>query len=909
NKSDELLGEFATISRDGLYCSYVINGPEDYTIVRSTKNNWKHKLPGKQVGFFSGDNRYYIFQTKDSLCYLPLKEGLSSVIKDVVTYNMPFRDDRNEWLAVYLKDKTLLLSNLVTGKDFRFSNVNKYSFSVDGAWFSCQLNNEAEELAIVKLSNGNVRVYEHVKDYSFDETTSVLLLKTENEGKQGLQWAEPMSGKITLVWTANPSDSSCIENYTIDKAGQRLVFMVQKDSFVNRSVWYYKKGMNKAVQKVLHDPESKTVGMELTGAPVFSDDGRYIIVSMCHSMIDKRKAEADAVLVDVWNYQDTFLMSAQVAGTGPGLDEWLREKVYKFSMPAEGTDELSYLSGEHETLFLAGGGSYACINRQVITDRFWEDWCEAEIYLIALKDGHRMRLEKGGQFSPDGTWLLCYDSKTGQYLRYDIDSKKYTDLSGAGIYFGGENEFYGAGRQPQLPRGIAGWIEGGRSLLVYDHYDIWQLDITGKKPAVNLTNGRRNKIRFEITRISESQDVRKTFYSPQARLVLTAVNMENKDNGFYALTLGSQKRLEQLYMGPKVLYLGGLNYGQSFWGQYSLGCKPLKARDADTWLLIQQSTTEAPNYYVSYGMKEFKALTNFQPHQKYNWLKSELVNFKQKDGSNCKGILYKPENFDPSKKYPVLINYYEQFSLCLNQYPVLNYIESAHINIPWFVSRGYLVFLPDIYFNKDWAGDAAVNAVEGAASWLSQQSCVDSTKMGIAGHSWGGTLTNYIVTHTSRFAAAFCGAAGASDVISRGLLPHLTIDGSVDLRRYELELLQPLWEKPERWIKASPIMSADKITSPYLIFHCAIEGVPFQQAAEMFVAMRRLGKKVWLLQYDESDHTTAGRDSKDLTIRVTQFFDHYLKGAPPPIWMTVGIRAQLKQIETGYEFDTTGRQP
>ena len=524
------------------------------------------------------------------------------------------------------------------------------------------------------------------------------------------------------------------------------------------------------------------------------------------------------------------------------------------------------------------------------------------------------------QFSPDGTWLLCYDRTTGRYLRYDMGSAEYTDLSGgAGVYFGGEDEFSGTGQQPEMPRGMAGWLEKGNGLLVYDHYDIWQLDITGKKPAVNLTNGRKDRIRFEITR-NEGDGER--HYGPHDRLVLTAVNMENKDNGFYALSLNSKTGPEKLYMGPYVFYLGGLSYGEAYWGRYSTGRRPLKARDTDVWLLVRQSATEAPNYYVAKGLKEFNALTRLQPHQDYNWLQAELVSFRQQDGSNCKGILYKPENFDPAKKYPVLIHYYDQFSLCLNQYPVLGYTSSGYINIPWFVSRGYLVFLTDIYFNKGAqgaaasrelkipSGEAALNAVEGAASWLAGLSYIDSAKMGIAGHSMGGGLTAYILTHSTRFAAVFMGA-GTTDWVSSALqLDSREGMSRLNLSSYGDRTGADIWTNNTNYLD-NPILHVSKVTSPLLMFHCkADSGVPFEQAVELFVAMRRMGKKAWLLQYDKGHHSTLfPKDSRDLTIRVTQFFDHYLKGALPPRWMTTGIRAQLKGIETGLEVDSSGRKP
>ncbi len=81
------------------------------------------------------------------------------------------------------------------------------------------------------------------------------------------------------------------------------------------------------------------------------------------------------------------------------------------------------------------------------------------------------------------------------------------------------------------------------------------------------------------------------------------------------------------------------------------------------------------------------------------------------------------------------------------------------------------------------------------------------------------------------------------------------------------------------------------------------------QGVEMFLALRRLGKKVWMLQYDNGDHGVNGKDAEDYTIRFTQFFDHYLKGAPAPRWMTEGIPANLKGIETGYEPDISGKAP
>jgi dipeptidyl aminopeptidase/acylaminoacyl peptidase len=120
-----------------------------------------------------------------------------------------------------------------------------------------------------------------------------------------------------------------------------------------------------------------------------------------------------------------------------------------------------------------------------------------------------------------------------------------------------------------------------------------------------------------------------------------------------------------------------------------------------------------------------------------------------------------------------------------------------------------------------------------------------------------------------------------------------------------------LWQRPDRYIEESSVLRADRVTTPLLMMHNkGDEAVPLQQGVEFFTALRRLGKKVWMLQYDKGGHgVTDPDDAKDYTIRLTQFFDHYLKGAPAPKWMTEGVPARLKGIESGLELDASGREP
>jgi dipeptidyl aminopeptidase/acylaminoacyl peptidase len=348
------------------------------------------------------------------------------------------------------------------------------------------------------------------------------------------------------------------------------------------------------------------------------------------------------------------------------------------------------------------------------------------------------------------------------------------------------------------------------------------------------------------------------------------------------------------------------------------GMRPLKAADADTWIVKRQSATEAPNYFLTSDFKKYNPLTDFQPQKGYNWLTTELHSFKQLDGTVSQGVLYKPENFDPHKKYPVIISFYDYLSDQLYLYPTPEYIGCPLIysDPAWMVSHGYLVFTPAIYFTKNKYGPSTVNTIDGAAKYLSQLPFVDARHMGACGHSNSGRFGYYLFTHSRSFAAMSLGSGfGGTNILSIALSvgggkPTFDGDGQSNLEWGETgaygAALGNIWKNKQSWIDHIALLQVDKATSPLLLFHNKNDGDDVMLAVQLFSALRRLNKKAWWLQYDNGLHSVVGLDAKDFTIRYTQFFDHYLKGAPAPQWMTKGIPASLKAIESRYELDPEG---
>ena len=888
------------ISNDGKYFAYIIrNMPTGSSslVIQSTTDSWKKEYPNAVPLFFLKNSKQFVFANGDMLGFLTMGANNATYIPGIASFKKP---------------------------TFNWAGMK----NVEGEWLAWQEKNETKELVLKNLLTGNERRFNDVADYELPGTGKTLFLKTKkikgDSVSSALVIVDLEREAISNIWSSE-KNNGILSSYSIDDSGEQIAFILQepfvsksiskmegednkKDQFTN-SIWYYRVGMKKPIIKVSNQSPGIISGTLIDGGLSFTRDGKYILFSLKKKQ-EKPKLKSSSVEVDVWHYRDTFLQTTQLHQS--------YEKVYQAVINPDDSQVIA-LFHDYEIL-KSINSDFSVIGRDVAGDRFWSKNYKKDVnWLIRLKNGSRKQLKTSANnfwFSPGGKYLVYFDAEQQcNYFSYDLQAGEEVNISKLvpAWRLGYEDEYKPSIKKPQFIVGIAGWLEDDAGILVYDKYDIWLLDLTGKIPPTNITNsyGRLHNIKFRLT-----DEKWPMIVHPDSTMLLTAFNTVNKQNGFYQKAIRAKGNPKLLYMGPCILSLRGpimLTIGIP--NYYDLGMAPIKAQDANLWIVKRQSATEAPNYYSTSDFKNYKKITNLQPQLEYNWLTTELVSFKQVDGTISQGILYKPENFDPAKRYPIIFTYYQQLSHRLYQYPQPTLMYDANIDIPWFVSRGYLVFTPDIYFSDGRMGKSAYNTVVGAAQHLKKLPFVDANRMGISGHSFGGRLTNYIVTHTSLFAAAFEGA-GVSDEISAALQLDGISGGKQGSRLGHHEISYTggevsIWEKPIQWLDESPVLNANKVETPLLIFHCKDDtAVPWAQGVEMFVALRRMEKKVWMLQYDKEGHNLLDKKNcEDLTIRVTQFFDHYLKGISPPKWMTQGIPASLKGVENGLELDLRGTQP
>lgn len=532
----------------------------------------------------------------------------------------------------------------------------------------------------------------------------------------------------------------------------------------------------------------------------------------------------------------------------------------------------------------------------------WDANRYTDYYLIDINTGNSKLILEGApssvEFSPSGENMLfwCIESKSWKSRK--TEGGEPIDLT-ADLEVMFHNELHDSPSEPR-PYGVVNrWIESENHVLIYDRYDIWKFDVNGKESPLRITNGygRKQNITFRYTDLTARRGFRgfgmrsddKEYLEEKETIYLTAFNELSKENGLFSTRINRVNNPEKIIMEPYAFR------------------SITKAEDSEAVMFQRETFEEYPDLYVSdLKFENPVKISETNPQQdEYIWGTSELVEWTSYDGQKLQGILYKPENFNPANKYPMIVYFYERSSDGLHRHYTPSPSAST-VNRIYAVSNGYLVFVPDIPYTEGYPGHSCYNAVvSGTYALLERYDFIDRTKLGLDGQSWGGYQIAYLITQTDLYACAFSGAPVSNMTSAYGGIRW----GSGMSRMFQYEQTQSriggtLWEKPIHYIENSPIFFIPKINTPVLIMHNDADGaVPWYQGIEFFVALRRLEKPAWMLSYNDEEHNLRKRPNrKDLSIRKMQFFDHYLQDASMPYWMKNGISQLEKGKKDGYEL-------
>lgn len=835
--------------------------------------------------------------TKDSLFIVNLQNSKTVKIPNVKSYKIPIKGGSViAYLLENLKDKSseaekdddkedtgddknnkpseLIVENLLTGKKQSFQNVIRYQFSENGKQLAFvtqkpeEKNDDAKDKEKVKSKDKS-----KPKKYALQ---SVHLMNLENFSVNKLLEEEGDFAQLTF-----------------DKLGTQFALTgtnsAENDLLKDYNLYYFSKN-KKAVLNQKSPKMPKDWVISENQAPSFSKDGKQLYFGIAPKPIAKDTAliTNDHAILDIWSYKDDYLKTIQLKNLNKDL-----KKSYDAVLQTEKPETFTTLSHpKMDSIVIINEGnalfSLGISNNDSRAEFQWTGAEKKTFYLIDHISGETTEFLKnlnGRMYpSPLGKFMVYFNREDSNWYAYNV-AKKSTIQLNKGLQVNFTNEEFD---MPDYPNayGLEGFTDKDFSVIIKDRYDLWEFYLDGKTAPKNITNGfgRKNKISFDTYQLDK--DIRS--FNRNVEMYLFAFNEENKQSGIFKTKIATAKNPEQLQMGD-------------FYGYKNL----VKAKNAEVYSYTKETYKEAPNVYISDNFKKENKISEINPQQnQYNWGTTELIAWKTPKGYQSKGILYKPEDFDPNKKYPMIVYFYEKLSDGLNRY-IAPTPTPSKLNISYFVSNGYLVFAPDISYEDGHPGKSAVEFINSGVEFLKKNSWVNGNKIGIQGQSWGGYQVAYLITHNDMYAAAWSGAPVVNMTSAYGGIRWSTgMNRQFQYEKSQSRIGKTLWEAPELYIENSPLFHLDKVTTPVVIMSNDKDGaVPWYQGIEMFTALRRLDKKVWLLNYNNDDHNLTKRQNrKDIQIREQQFFDYYLKDAKAPVWMTRGIPSTLKGKDWGFEL-------
>ncbi len=579
--------------------------------------------------------------------------------------------------------------------------------------------------------------------------------------------------------------------------------------------------------------------------------------------------------VDIWNWHDLDLQSTQRKSA-----DMERKRTYAAVVSSAGaaagatrlatTTVRDIESNENPTIALG------LDDVRYRKERSW-DTEYADVYAVSLADGSRRllisKLRDDPSLSPSGGYFVAYDTHARSWYSVDTHDGTRRDLTHRlAPAFYDELDDHPA---PPPPYGVAGWLDGGRYVLLRDRYDVWAIDPrTGAAHDLTGGEGRRHHIVFVPQQLDPDAD---SFDSTKP-IVLAATNDDTKDQGIWRVSASGATAFvpQQITMLPKAVTIVA------------------RARSAGRVVVAERTFSEVRNLWSTPDLgAAFTRVSDADPQRaNYLWGDEHLVSFHSTWGAPLKGILYTPDNFDPHKKYPMLVYFYERFSNYYHEMPFTVPAPNTSPTLVRFVSNGYVVFVPDVAYRVGHPGESALGCILPGVDSIVRRGFVDPTRIGIAGHSWAAYQIAYIITRTNRFRAAEAGAAVANMTSAYGGIRLES--GNVRESQYETgqsRIGATPWDRTDLYIENSALFHIRNVNTPYLTIANELDGaVPQSQGIEFFTALRRLGKEAYLFSFDGEDHNLVGREQqKYWTVHLDEFFDHFLRGKPAPDWMTQGV--------------------
>ena len=842
---------------------------------------------------WEGDATVYLYaaQGQETATFSPAdKFAFSASSGYLVVTQTPGKSTVDSLKILKTKEDKMPMNTLViysvAGKKETIDSLKTFKLADEADWIAYQRGRKDSTLYVRSLDGSKTFQFPTVTDFQFAKKSGMLYYTSAAEGEAGIFTLNPEKGSPALI----KEGKGVFKQTTFDEKGERLAFLYCADkdsSYKALSLWLSE---HNAPAKEIATRGNKAFPAEWVinenGMLQFSKSASRLFFGTSPEprQKDTTQLAENRPNVQVWSWDEPVQYTVQ---------NYNKEKDLKKSYQAVynlGNGSIFQLANEELPNIQLGNEGDAALallstSRPYSLSSMWEARTRSDYYTVSLDNGERKQIAQAdyGRFrlSPQGKYAYWYGETDSCWYTIALAEGKRYRLTTPESFPAWDEE----NDVPNHPyaHGAAGWTANDQSLLIYDRYDIWKFDPTAATSPINLTvNGRKEKLSYRL----EQLDKEARFIDLGKPQLLKGFNETTKGYGFYNARLSAPA-------APKTLLAGN----------YMLRSIN-KAKNTDDVIYTMETFQQYPDiHYSTLAFKKSVQLTHGDKQQEgFIWGTAELVSWISLDGRPLEGVVYKPANFDPNKKYPMMVNFYERNSETLYNYRMPEPHRST-IDYHLYNSNEYVIFNPDIRYVDGYPGESCYNCLMPGITMMIAKGYINEKGIGAQGHSWGGYQVAYLATRTNLFSAIESGAPVVNMFSAYGGIRW----GSGMARSFQYEHTQSRlgatpWSSPLRYLENSPLFTMDKVQTPILIMHNDADGhVPWYQGIEYFVAMKRLGKPCWLLNYTGEPHWPMHMANRiDFQRRMFQFFNHYLKNQKMPKWMSEGVPAVEQPFELGY---------
>ena len=842
---------------------------------------------------WEGDATVYLYaaQGQETATFSPAdKFAFSASSGYLVVTQTPGKSTVDSLKILKTKEDKMPMNTLViysvAGKKETIDSLKTFKLADAADWIAYQRGRKDSTLYVRSLDGSKTFQFPTVTDFQFAKKSGMLYYTSAAEGEAGIFTLNPEKGSPALI----KEGKGVFKQTTFDEKGERLAFLYCADkdsSYKALSLWLSE---HNAPAKEIATRGNKAFPAEWVinenGMLQFSKSASRLFFGTSPEprQKDTTQLAENRPNVQVWSWDEPVQYTIQ---------NYNKEKDLKKSYQAVynlGNGSIFQLANEELPNIQLGNEGDAALallstSRPYSLSSMWEARTRSDYYTVSLDNGERKQIAQAdyGRFhlSPQGKYAYWYGETDSCWYTIALAEGKRYRLTTPESFPAWDEE----NDVPNHPyaHGAAGWTANDQNLLIYDRYDIWKFDPTAATSPINLTvNGRKEKLSYRL----EQLDKEARFIDLGKPQLLKGFNETTKGYGFYNARLSAPA-------APKTLLAGN----------YMLRSIN-KAKNTDDVIYTMETFQQYPDiHYSTLAFKKSVQLTHGDKQQEgFIWGTAELVSWISLDGRPLEGVVYKPANFDPNKKYPMMVNFYERNSETLYNYRMPEPHRST-IDYHLYNSNEYIIFNPDIRYVDGYPGESCYNCLMPGITMMIAKGYIDEKGIGAQGHSWGGYQVAYLATRTNLFSAIESGAPVVNMFSAYGGIRW----GSGMARSFQYEHTQSRlgatpWSSPLRYLENSPLFTMDKVQTPILIMHNDADGhVPWYQGIEYFVAMKRLGKPCWLLNYTGEPHWPMHMANRiDFQRRMFQFFNHYLKNQKMPKWMSEGVPAVEQPFELGY---------